>query len=156
MKKLPCLSQPAAAFAATAFVVVGPDLHKLDGRLQGSDEFVNPSCIGCWRALLIEPLAGLAEPALGALAQFAIVSAELATLSEVDFAIDEPARVFEQLHQVARNRPCILASQSRHSSTGMVTPSLSNLINIGPFGILHRDAENDCAGLARAYVKPGL
>lgn len=134
--------------------MVGPDLHKFDGRLQGNDQFVDPSDISQWQALLIEPLAGLAEPALGALAQLVIVSAEVATLSEVDFAIDEPARVFEQLHQVARNRPRMLASQGRHGTASQVGPSLGSHVRFGQFGKLHSDAENDCAGFVHGYVKP--
>src|SRR5210317_556461 len=118
---MPGLAQPAAGLAVTTFLVLVRVPQVLDGRLQRVSELLDGRLVQRARSMLVQPVACAAELAFRAFLNESVVVAAVTTIREIDVAFENPARILEQVSDIARDRPGLIGLCSHGETPSLTT-----------------------------------
>lgn len=121
------LVQPGAGVAiAVAVVSWGASsvtTNVFNRGLQGEQKIRKGRAQGGFATIGIQPVAGFAEVTVAASLVFGVETPAEMTVSEIDLAFDQPARILEQRHDVSGDRPRAGTRQSGHHQSFVVRTS---------------------------------
>lgn len=113
--------EPFAVVAIAVPIVRGGALGAIpdvgNRRLQGQKELGQRRAERWFSAVVVQPVAGFAEPTMAASRIAGFEIATVVAIGEIDLSLDQPARVLEQGHEVPRDRSRAGTRQCGHGKS---------------------------------------